>query len=173
MNIFFAGLKVVCMDDTGLPNSSLLPIKPVYGNVYTIREVCPEATRGIGIRICEIVIPLYRLDSGEMVEPHFFGWRFRPATGQSLLAMRQCRAISIVSWNWLTNCFSKAMRHSVRSSYKSRAGIGIGSFPPWLRAHRRRQATRDFGKLGIRHRKFFRLLAVLGRSLGAGLKGSV
>ena len=83
MNIFYIGMRIVCVDTAGLPGRSLLPIRPVRRRVYTVREICADSEE-ILVRLSEITIPLVRLSTGVMIEPRFYGWRFRPATGCSL-----------------------------------------------------------------------------------------
>jgi len=83
MNIFYIGMRIVCVDTAGLHCKSRLPIRPVRRRVYTVREICADSEE-ILVRLSEIKVPSVRLSTGVMIEPRFYGWRFRPATGCSL-----------------------------------------------------------------------------------------
>ncbi len=84
MNIFCVGMKVVCTNDDGWPDPSLLPTTPVRGGVYTIRRVGITPDGGIGVKVHEIVNPPIRTKWGNISEPGFSASRFRPAAGCSL-----------------------------------------------------------------------------------------
>jgi hypothetical protein len=84
MNIFFVGMKVVCVDDVGWPGQFILPNTPVRGIVYSIRDVGINPDGGIGVRVYEIVNPPIRTKWGNISEPGFSARRFRPVTGCSI-----------------------------------------------------------------------------------------
>lgn len=84
MNILCVGMNVVCIDDAGWPEPDILPNTPVRDCAYIIRNVGINPDGGIGVRVYELVNPPIRTKWGNISEPGFSAWRFRPAIGCSL-----------------------------------------------------------------------------------------
>jgi hypothetical protein len=80
MNIFFVGMKVVCVDDADptKPFPYQMPNRPVRGCVYTVRDVAINDVGEIGIWVHELFNPNWRPGRARMIEPAFYAWRFRP-----------------------------------------------------------------------------------------------
>jgi hypothetical protein len=80
MNIFFVGMKIVCVDDADpqKPFPYQMPNRPVYGGVYTVREVQINYAGETGIWVHELSNPNCRPGSTRAFEPAFHAWRFRP-----------------------------------------------------------------------------------------------
>ena len=59
MNIFFVGMKIVCVDDADpqKPFPYQMPNRPVYGGVYTVREVQINYAGETGIWVHELSNP--------------------------------------------------------------------------------------------------------------------
>jgi hypothetical protein len=84
---FRIGMKVVCINDDfgGIPSRYTVPSQlPKSGRVYTVREIVPRIpgrTKGVQIRLEEIVLPLadFTIDGFRRIEPAFGASRFRPA----------------------------------------------------------------------------------------------
>lgn len=84
MNIFFVGMKVVCVDDGNWENPALFANRPVYRGVYTVRKVWINAEGQVGVWVREIVNPTVKLSRRKKWERGFYAWRFRPATDISI-----------------------------------------------------------------------------------------
>lgn len=80
INIFFVGMRVICVDDGGWREPNNLLNKPVRRSVYTIRHVGINREGEIGIMLHELVNPKGRTRWGNISEPGFYARRFRPAT---------------------------------------------------------------------------------------------
>lgn len=79
---FFIGQKVVCINAHFIPNASeWLDVRPVVGEVYTVRDVRPQpdpltGALGLALWLRELQNSL-RVGVGG-VEPSYSAWRFAP-----------------------------------------------------------------------------------------------
>ena len=53
MNIFFVGMKVVCVDDGNWENPTFFPNRPVYRGIYTVRRVWINDEGQVGVWVRE------------------------------------------------------------------------------------------------------------------------
>lgn len=94
VNIFFVGMKVVCVDDAdpAKPFPYQMPNRPVCGCVYTVREIRINDAGEVGVWVHELFNPNWRPGRRHIFEPAFYAWRFRPlsesASSKGSLEMR-------------------------------------------------------------------------------------
>jgi hypothetical protein len=83
MNSFHIGQVVVCVDASKHPTAGDVGEYPVEGDVYTIRSfsVGPDE---LGLRLEEIINPIYDFEGEGIGEVAFLSYRFRPAKKTSL-----------------------------------------------------------------------------------------
>ncbi len=83
MNGFHIGQVVVCVDARPHPTAGDIGEYPVEGGVYTIRSFSVGENE-LGLRLEEIINPMFDFEDEGLGEVAFLSYRFRPAKETSL-----------------------------------------------------------------------------------------
>jgi hypothetical protein len=83
INGFYIGQVAVCVDDRSHPMADDIGEYPMEGGVYTIRSFSVGKNE-LGLRLAEIINPIFDFEDGGLDEVVFLSYRFRPAKETSL-----------------------------------------------------------------------------------------